>query len=205
MSATPAKPDRRQVRTKQLLYRALMELIKEKGAANVTVTDLTNRAEVNRGTFYLHYRDVPDMLEQLKDEVFESIRGCVVKLSIPQAMKHADRNEVYPASIRIFEEFARHADFLQLMFGAKGDLSFALRFRKLIESHITSQIDLKHIQAPIDYILAYMASANFGLIMHWLESGRNQTPEQMSKLLMRIINFGPMVAFGIRDFPAPRN
>lgn len=204
MSAKPAKTDRRQVRTKQLLYRALMDLIQEKGAANVTVTDLTNRAEVNRGTFYLHYRDVPDMLEQLKEEVFESIRSCVVKLNIPQAMQYADRNEIYPPSVRIFEAFIQHADFLRLMFGAKGDLSFALRFRKLIEAHITSQIDLKHIQAPIDYIIAYMASANFGLIMHWLESGRDLTPEQMSRLLMRIINFGPMVAFGIREFPAPR-
>ena len=46
------KIDRRQARTKMLLRNALIELIEERGLEGLTVTDITNRAVVNRGTFY---------------------------------------------------------------------------------------------------------------------------------------------------------
>lgn len=198
------KIDRRQIRTKQLLYQAVMSLIEEKGVENVTVTDVANRAEVNRGTFYLHYRDVPDMLQQLKDEVFESVKSFILKLDFQQAMAHADRNELYPPSIRIFEELARHADFLRIMFGPKGDLSYAIQFRQLMAEHIYEKFSFvpeQDITVPRDYIIAYMTSANFGMIMHWIESGLSQTPAQMAAIMLKIVNYGPLVSFGLRDRP----
>ncbi|MGO4273296.1 TetR/AcrR family transcriptional regulator, partial [Paenibacillus sp. TAF58] len=70
---TNGKMDRRQARTKQLLRQALMALIEEKGTDGLTVTDITTRAGVNRGTFYLHYRDAQDMLEQIKTEILNTL------------------------------------------------------------------------------------------------------------------------------------
>ncbi|MFC5470745.1 TetR/AcrR family transcriptional regulator [Cohnella suwonensis] len=199
------KPDRRQVRTKQLLYDALMGLIEEKGVDSVNVTDIANRANLNRGTFYLHYRDVPDMLQQLKDDVFESVKSRFLKLDFQEAMAHADRNEIYPPSVRIFEELARHARFLRAMFGAMGDLSYAIRFRKLMTKQIFEKVDflpnIENPPVPRDYVIAYMTSANFGMILHWLECGMDKTPEQMTRIMMKIVNYGPLVSFGLREAP----
>ncbi|CAM4370793.1 AcrR family transcriptional regulator [Paenibacillus endophyticus] len=197
--------DRRQVRTKRLLYEALMSLIAEKGADHVTVTDIANRAEINRGTFYLHYRDVPDMLEQLKEHVFEKVRNRITQLNFQDAIHYMDRNEVYPVSVQLFEEIAEHADFLKTMFGPKGDLAYAIRFRELFASHIyakTQQLGGTSPAAiPPDYIVAYVTSANFGLIMHWLETGLNRTPSEISSYMARIIKLGPMLAFGLHGLP----
>ena len=56
--------DRRVRRTRAQLRRALTELLEEKDIRSVTVRELTERADVNRGTFYAHYSDIYDLVEQ---------------------------------------------------------------------------------------------------------------------------------------------
>ena len=65
-----ATPDRRIRRTKAQLYAALNQLLAEKPPEEITVTELTRLADVSRGTFYSHYKDVPDMVEQMEAELF---------------------------------------------------------------------------------------------------------------------------------------
>lgn len=197
------KMDRRQARTKKLLNKALMELIGEKGPDSVTVTDIALRADINRGTFYLHYRDVPDMLEQLKEEVFGKIGPIIIQLDPNEVIKYAKTNEPYPVSVLIFEEVARHADFLKVMFGPKGDLSYAIRFRSFMETSIFNKLhyfqpEQKKSLVPLDYLIAYMSSANFGLLMHWLETGMKQTPYQMGVIMTQIVNHGPLASSGLK-------
>ncbi len=198
------KMDRRQARTKQLLYKALMELIEEKGAEGVTVTDITTRADINRGTFYLHYRDVRDMLDQKKEEVFSKIQNIMVNLDIREAMKYAANSETYPTSVQVFEELARHADFLKVMLGPNGDISYAIRLRNFMAAHIFNKLNYlqpeeEKFLIPRDYLIAYMSSANFGLIMHWIQSGMTQTPHQMGRIMMQIALNGPIASTGIRN------
>jgi AcrR family transcriptional regulator len=196
------KMDRRQARTKQFLYKALMELMEEKGTEGVTVTDITTRADINRGTFYLHYRDVPDMLDQIKEEVFNEIQKVIVQLDMREAVKYVDLDKPYPIFVLIIEELARHADFLKVMFGPKGDLSYAIRFRQFMASHIFNKLNYyqpkeENFLIPRDYLVAYMSSANFGLVMHWLESGMTQSPYQMGQIMTQIILHGPIASTGL--------
>lgn len=65
--------DRRTIRTKRMIRSALAELIDEKGFNNISVTDLTKRADINRGTFYLHYLDKYDLLEKIENEIIQEI------------------------------------------------------------------------------------------------------------------------------------
>ena len=60
--------DRRLRRTRERLRESLLELLGEKDIRAVTVKELTDRADVNRGTFYSHYQDIYDMLDQLEAE-----------------------------------------------------------------------------------------------------------------------------------------
>ncbi|SFF20032.1 DNA-binding transcriptional regulator, AcrR family [Paenibacillus catalpae] len=198
------KIDRRKAKTKQQIYESFMSLIAEKGVENVTVTDITNHANLNRGTFYLHYRDVPDLLQQLKDYVFKSIEQYVMKLDFRKAMEYGNLQEPYPLGVQIFEEFARHADFLKVMFGPKGDLSYAIQFRKLMTRHIYEKINIPeaaNLNIRRDYVVAYMTSAHFGMLMHWIECDMDQTPTQMAFIMMNIVNFGPLVSFGLKEKP----
>ncbi|WP_407945202.1 TetR-like C-terminal domain-containing protein [Paenibacillus apii] len=90
------------------------------------------------------------------------------------------------------------------MFGTNGDLSYANRYKNFLAeqmidkfSYLQPQDEKMHI--PRDYLIAYMSSANFGILMHWLESGMKQTPQQMGRIMAQIINYGPIISSGLRE------
>ena len=69
----PAKTDRRVRKTKTRLLNCLTELMKEKEVKDISVKELSDLADINRGTFYLHYRDVYDMLNKVEDELSRNL------------------------------------------------------------------------------------------------------------------------------------
>ncbi|MCY8607481.1 TetR family transcriptional regulator, partial [Bacillus sonorensis] len=73
--------DRRINRTKRMIRDALSELMEEKAFEEITVTDMTKKADINRGTFYLHYQDKYDLLDQSEEEIIDEIRE-IAKQSI---------------------------------------------------------------------------------------------------------------------------
>lgn len=196
------KPDRRQARTKQVLLQALLELIEEKGTDQITVTDISNRADLNRGTFYLHYRDVPDMLEQIKGEAFNRIQALIRALDPRELLEHLDQGKVYPKSVRLFEEFVAHRLFYQVVLGPNGDMSFLNRVMELFRNHFytkfTYEVEQSGRLVPIEYLMAYSISANLGVVQHWIRSGMQQSPEEISLILSSLMNHGPLVASGLK-------
>lgn len=65
----PARLDLRVRRTRRLLREALLGLLREKRFDTITVQEVTERAQVSRGAFYLHYRDKDDLLTQSTKEM----------------------------------------------------------------------------------------------------------------------------------------
>lgn len=65
--------DRRVRKTKRQLRQALMDLMSEKPSKSISVRELAERADINRGTFYIHYKDVSDLLQRLEDEMAERL------------------------------------------------------------------------------------------------------------------------------------
>src|SRR5436305_881654 len=65
--------DRRVKRTQQLLARALIALTLEKGYESVTIRDLTERADVGYATFFRHYHDKDELLQDVLDVVLEEL------------------------------------------------------------------------------------------------------------------------------------
>ncbi len=63
--------DRRSTRSKNMLRTALAQLIEERGLDVFSVSDLTERADLNRGTFYAHYKDKDDLLHCFEEEIFD--------------------------------------------------------------------------------------------------------------------------------------
>ena len=71
------KEDRRVRRTKKLLTHGLIQLMKEKQVQDITVRELADLVDVNRGTFYLYYRDIFDMLDSIEQELFNQVNQLI--------------------------------------------------------------------------------------------------------------------------------
>ncbi|MNN25150.1 transcriptional regulator BetI [compost metagenome] len=198
------KMDRRQARTKQLLHQAFMALIQEKGTDGLTVTDITTRADVSRGTFYLHYRDAQDMLEQIKTEILNTLSVLMQESDVYEVKAYVENDEPYPKLVRITEELEHNGDFMKIMFGPTGDISFGLHFKELVTKHIWGKITLRHpdieqVLMPADYLLAYTVSANLGVLTHWINTGMRETPSEVARFIARIIYHGPLMSSGVLE------
>ncbi|RAP77717.1 TetR/AcrR family transcriptional regulator [Paenibacillus montanisoli] len=197
------KLDRRQLKTKQLLREAFVKLIREKGYEGITVSDLTRKANINRGTFYLHYKDVLDLRDHLKAEFHQGLLAIVSHLEPGELFKAASEGKVYDGLVRLYEYFDAQADFFEVMLGPKGDLTFARLLKDTIEERMNEKIakittGRKDVLVPPDVLIAYMASAQLGFVLHWLQTGRKQSPRELAQMLTHIMYLGPLKAVGFQ-------
>lgn len=194
--------DRRIVRTKRLIRDALTELMEEKGFEGITVRDLTLKADINRGTFYLHYHDKFDLLEQSEAEILNEIEKMTQKINPIDFMNFNSENEPFPFIINLFEFFQENSSFIKVILGPKGDASFQGKLRDIIKKaflqNVMSRLNKENLLVPVDYLFAYVSSAHLGVIQHWLESGMEKSPHEMAIILSRITLLGPRHVTGLK-------
>lgn len=198
VSQASASTDRRIARTRRALRQALIELAEERGLDGFTVNDLCARADLNRGTFYNHFRDKDDLLVTLEDEVMEGLfrfRGEINKITLVDLAKLKVSKEPLPLLVALFDYLGEQADFLHAMLGPGGDVKFAPRLRDSICSDlILGMLHERYRNDPtpfVQYYVAFYASAYVGVITRWLEGGMQESSEDMARIAMRLLFIKP--------------
>lgn len=196
------KSDARIIRTKQLLYNALITLMNDKGFEAITIYDLTQKAGLNRGTFYLHYRDKFDLIDQIKHERLAELQNIYLSFSPKSLAEHQSMDEPHPTIQKIFQYFSSYSDFFRVMLGPKGDPAFTAQIKDLMRCQLSErfsfdQTETEKMMAPLEILIAYVTSANLGVIQYWLESGQSYSANDMAILLTRIGKLGPIQTTGL--------
>lgn len=174
--------DLRVQRSRQLLQQALFELTVEKGFAAVTVRDIAKRARVNRSTFYRHYLDKYELLNQYLDE----LQALVAKAASAAEQTSQTTPEKVPAGLLVLVKHVQeYADFYRAMLGQNGDQVFTHRFRQLSEQRYRSLFArFGHTPdpaaPPLELKLTYISCAAVGAMLWWLENGQPYSAEQLA-------------------------
>lgn len=178
--------DLRVRRTRLSIQNAFIELTIEKNFNSVTITDITDRAMVNRSTFYRHFQDKYDLLDKYMDDLYH--------LLDPSKEASPEEYDSPPTGlIQMMEHLQVHSDFYSSMLGPQGYLPFAEKIREYIERRIgrSLPIDISQQspgQPPLDMILSSISNAAIGSIRWWLDNGTPYTPLQMATWLVQLSN-----------------
>ncbi len=180
--------DLRVRRTRALLQKALIELTIEKGFADVTVRDITDRAMVNRSTFYHHYQDKYDLLNQYIQDV---IMLLDTQAGDPSPANGRDPAPEQPSAglVRILQHVQANGEFYRMLLGKKGDPAFCAQcFRQFIEQQFRHMLADHAAQAdsnrpPVEMSVSYILHAGTGAILWWLENDQPCPPEQVAAWL----------------------
>ncbi|MFB5195845.1 TetR/AcrR family transcriptional regulator [Neobacillus sp. KR4-4] len=179
--------DRRILRTKRMIWDALTELMEEKGFEGITVSDLTEKASIHRGTFYLHFRDKYDLLEQSEEVIIKGIQDIVYAIKSQKAVSYTNQDEPFPIIMKLCEYFQENSSYMKVILGPKGDPSFQVKIKELIKKafirKIAEELKDEEMPVPVDYSLAYISAAHLGVIQHWLDSGMEKSPQEMTIIL----------------------
>ncbi|NBD25130.1 TetR/AcrR family transcriptional regulator [Paenibacillus glycinis] len=186
MSTSSPRTDPRVIRTRQLIRDAFIDLLEETELEKITVNRIAERATINRVTFYLHYRDIPDMMERIADDMIQEIRAIL--RDIPKQSRSGDAD--WSTLIKILEHIAANAKFYTVLLASKSIPVFTDRLMKLMVELITSRAEKRDaalansaIAVPTDIAIWYGSSAFIGTIVCWLRSGMPYTPHYLAKQL----------------------
>ena len=180
--------DRRVRKTRRQLRECLITLLKEKKVQDITVRELTDMADLNRGTFYLHYKDVFDLLEKTEAELQDDFNQLVCKHDAVDLKQRPSVifNEIYSL---VYD----NADLIEILLGENGDLNFVNRLKQLIREKCLEdwmEVFRSGNAAAFDAFFSFIVSGCIGLVQYWLQTGLKETPEQMAKLTEHIITKG---------------
>ena len=182
--------DRRIRKTKKLLRDTLFELMNENSIENITVKDLTERSDLNRGTFYLHYRDIFDLLEQNEIEILEEMSKLLVKINPSTFIEYNSKNKPYPPLVDLFEWFKDNLNFGKALMGSNGGISFLEKMKNIVENEFyKNQYQIKkkdNTPAFSEYYYAYIIFGFLGLIKQWFENDASTPSKEMALILMKI-------------------
>lgn len=173
------KMDRRVRKTRNLLLNGLIQLMKEKDINDISVKELSDLADINRGTFYLHYNDIYDMLNKIEDELFVEFEG-ILDRDISTGKENAYDPE--KTLLDIFTFLESHRELAKVMIGAHGDLTFVNRLKDLVEQRLEKSLEQCSDKPEYSYYPPFIISGFIGIIETWLDHPDPQSPEEMATI-----------------------
>jgi len=201
MSSIDRRKDPRIKRTLLLIRDALISLLNEKSLEQVTVRDITERAQINRATFYLHYVDKYDLLDKVVEEMMAAFADV---FRLPDGFEAEDfvqgTDAPPPSFVRQFEHLAEHAALYKVMLGPNGPGGLAKRMERIVgdslahRSRIAAPDDRAALM-PRELIVRYATSAHMGVLTYWLERDMPYTPKYMATQLLRLHALGSTQLF----------
>ena len=180
--------DRRVQRTRKLLREALMALILEEGYDDISIQDITEKANLGRATFYLHFKDKDELLLEVIDEFIKDFLQQVPQLS--QAQWRLDDSK---AIEKLFDFAADHYDLYRIMIIGSGGITASRQLQRTMADNIRDCIDEEMETLGVDPIISqdfianHFAGSLLGTIYWWLDNDLPYTVEEMAEMF-QIIN-----------------
>ena len=180
--------------TKQAIKKTLIQQIEEVGFERVTVKNLALAANINRGTFYLHYTDKFEVMEDLQQELLNELEGYVKNVQPVEAFHTVKKGQLYQPFVEIFQCIKRHARVFRVFLGEQGSPIFINKMKKVFSNQLLNSLSLIQ-EETVDpefrqYLQAFLSSAILGVIQEWLDSSNEDVGvEEMATIHFRLIRF----------------
>ncbi|MFD2043126.1 TetR/AcrR family transcriptional regulator [Ornithinibacillus salinisoli] len=183
--------DRRINKSKHALKDALLSLMEKSDFKKITITEIVQHADLNRGTFYKHYYTKEDLLEELIDDVMLDLMN-----SYRAPYLDSDKifiHELTSSKIKIFEHVYSHSKFYSAIVSSNAIPGIQHKICNVLKQLSRDDLELLPSSSKVDieFIISYYAYALFGLIMEWINSEFKYTPTYMAEQLIDILTYFP--------------
>ncbi|MBW3088233.1 TetR/AcrR family transcriptional regulator [Bifidobacterium sp. 82T24] len=191
----------RRTKTETKIRDAFIELMQEKGFEAMTVSSIVRLADINRGTFYLHYLDKFDLKQQLIDDAIDDLAEILVDSDARSGRSAVGdvldifRTEAIAEALRYVK---REYAFFDAISRSGNDMQMYDRFKDVLKRMLISQakrLDLtSHTFAdiPQPYAMEILVSSVSSIIWLWIRGGCKETPERICAIIERNKTMAPL-------------
>ena len=187
MAKSEATVDRRVRKTKKLLLDGLTQLMQTKDVSEISVKELSDLVDINRGTFYLHYSGTYDLLEKIENEILGSIQQVIEEyLNHDDAKNDSAITAIYPIGVYIME----NADICRCLINNKASSDFIDKFQELIFKNLLNITSIKHPKAANksnEYYFSFITYGVIGVLKCWLSKKPMPPVDEVAKLVDKFI------------------
>ncbi len=188
-------PDRRVRRTRQAIHQALITLMLEKGYEAVTVSEIIERADVGRSTFYSHFTDKQQVLYASLDDLGDFLRT------------HRDTSgeQLFGFSLPMFAHAHEQRHLLRALLGRRGGIPVQERVQHLlsgiVREELAARLPAGKPAVPLELVVTGVVGAYLALLARWLDENEPHTPRQMDGAFRRIVIPGVIAALRLSGGP----
>ncbi len=177
------KVDRRVKYTKDILKKTLIQFMAETHISKISIKKICEIADVNRSTFYAHYRDQYDLLSQIEQETIQNIHDFIYR----EASQQVTTREMF---CLMLEYAAQNAELFRILLNEKSDTSFRKEIIKLVSdlALVETRLKLKTNPHIIEYVRLFSITGTLSVIDKWLEHGRVEPIDELADLLLILLN-----------------
>lgn len=165
--------------TRKVIEECFLELLRKKHVSKITVTEICQKCQINRATFYKHYMDVPDLLEQLEEAIFEQIRTAFASQSLLL--------EDFLADMLIFTQKA--GERYMILGSDNGDPNLMAKTFMICYESTYSILERnfpdleKHKREMLYHFLSHGSG---GILTYWIRNGMKEEPKEVAEFLLKL-------------------
>lgn len=170
------KTDARVRYTLNIIQDVFLELLKEKPLSKITVKEICDKAEINRGTFYKHYQDVYDLMDHLETSALDQFR---------ELLSVSEEKGSYSGLITLLTFLQAHRELIESLSGSIDNSHFTSRLADTCTQYALSHLNENNFMnnPQKKYVYSYIAGGTSSLISHWLQNGTNESPQQIAETI----------------------
>lgn len=198
------RTDRRVQRTRKLLSESLMGLILEEGYDAISIQDITDKANLGRATFYLHFKDKDELLLDVMDEFMDNFFE-----QVPQLSESQWRLEDSKALTKLFDFAAEHYDLYRILIISSGGITASRQLHRSIAKNVKAciQTEIDELGAepvvPPEFIANHYAGSLLSTIYWWLDSDLSYSVEEMAAMFQKVNQLDREMLMGLNHDQQP--
>ena len=170
-------------KTKNKIIKTYMSIYEKKDISKITIKEIADKSNYNRGTFYLYYKDIYDLHDKIKIELLNNIK---TKIELLLEENILDFDIFFKTLISFFEQNENY-----LITLITHDNNFSEDIKKIMKNNLTKILrkDITNNKYT-DYLIEYHISSVFSLITYWVKTNKNISKEELFTLFKEIITKG---------------
>ncbi len=187
MNISPtSRHERRRQQTRKLLIDTTVQLVLEKGYEAITIQDITDRADLGRGTFYIHFKDKEDVLWTAIQSLIREMEAEAHQQFAGKLPKQAE----YYGLLNIFRHAEKNRDLYRVVLSGQGSAVLTERVQDLLADVFRYDIENRRdpkAAVPGEVIAQMMTGLIARLIGWWLRAGDKYSAEQMAAMTYKVL------------------
>ena len=173
------------IRSRKMIREAFLELLKEKEINKITVTDIVNKADLNRSTFYAHYMDIRAITEEIENEVIDKMIEILKKFEFKNFFNHPT-----PLLLEVSRFLESNQETYKILLKVNDAETFLKKLKKEFAKYMISDTDIPEYlkdSKMVNLRISYFAGGIINMYQDWfngsVDCSLNDIALEVSKLL----------------------